>query len=129
MVSSAFEGEGGFRRGAQSAKSEIVIHCLKAVVAPALGIRPEVMHSARRGCAEEAFARQVAMYLAHTRLGLPFAHVGACFGRDRTTAAHACRTVEERREDPQIDAILDNMERAVDLLPVLTRPELDHDEA
>jgi hypothetical protein len=31
--------------------------------------------------------------------------------------------VEERREDPQIDAILDHMERAVDLLPALNRPE------
>ena len=123
MSSSAYEEAEAFHYGGWPAESEIVVRCLEAVVAPAFGIRPEAMQSARRGRAEEAFARQVAMYLAHTRLGLPFAHVGACFGRDRTTAAHACRMVEEKREDPQIDAILDHMEKAVDLLPAMTRSE------
>jgi chromosomal replication initiation ATPase DnaA len=123
MIFSAFEAVSNLQCRDWPPESEIVVRCLEAVVAPAFGIRPEAIQSARRGRAHEAFARQVAMYLAHTRLGLPFAHVGACFGRDRTTAAHACRMVEEKREDPQIDAILDHMERAVDLLPALTRPE------
>jgi chromosomal replication initiation ATPase DnaA len=123
MIPTAYEGTVELQFGKWPAESEIVVRCLEAVVAPAFGIRPEAMQGAPRGRATEAFARQVAMYLAHTRLGLPFARVGASFGRDRTTAAHACRMVEERREDPQIDAILDHMERAVDLLPALNRPE------
>ena len=59
------------------------------------------------------------MYLAYTRIGLPYAAVGAVFGRDRTTAAHACRLVEERRDDPRIVSALDYLERAVDLRPNL----------
>ena len=123
MVFSEFNGNESFSCGGGVERGDRVIRCLKGVVAPAFGIRPEAMQNVRRGKAQEAFARQVAMYLAHTRLGLPFVRVGACFGRDRTTAAHACRTVEERREDPEIDAILHSIERAVDLLPRLSRSE------
>ena len=31
--------------------------------------------------------------------------------------AHACRLVEERRDDPRLDSALDYLERAVDLFP------------
>jgi chromosomal replication initiation ATPase DnaA len=55
------------------------------------------------------------MYLAHTRLGLPFAKTGRLFHRDRTTARHACRQVEDRREDPRVDSLLECLERALDL--------------
>jgi hypothetical protein len=39
-------------------------------------------------------------------LGLSYSAVGRLFERDRTTAAHACRLVEERRDDPAIDRLL-----------------------
>ena len=50
------------------------------------------------------------MYLAHIVLGMNYSAVGKLFGRDRTTAAHACQTVEDRRDDPAIDIRLDLME-------------------
>lgn len=59
-----------------------------------------------------AFARQSAMYLAHVAFGLSFSEVGRRFGRDRTTAAHACRLIEERRDDPAVDAVLGSLESA-----------------
>jgi Bacterial dnaA protein helix-turn-helix len=59
-----------------------------------------------------AFARQSAMYLAHVAFGLSYSAVGRAFGRDRTTAAHACRLVEERRDDPAVDAVLGSLENA-----------------
>ncbi|MBN8934808.1 MAG: DNA replication initiation protein [Rhizobiales bacterium] len=68
-----------------------------------------------------AFARQSAMYLAHITLGLSYSEIGRAFGRDRTTAAHACRLVEERRDDPAIDAMLASLESACSTL----RAELD----
>lgn len=61
-------------------------------------------------------ARQVAMYLAHTVAGLPLARVAEHFGRDRTTAAYACRLVEDRRDDQEFDArlgVLEDLMRAV----------------
>jgi len=33
--------------------------------------------------------------------------------RDRTTAAHACRLIEDRRDDPELDGRLEHLERAV----------------
>jgi chromosomal replication initiation ATPase DnaA len=88
---------------------------LEAMVASAFAVRREAIRDSRRGRAGTAFARQVAMYLSHTRLGLSFTETGAVFGRDRTTAAHACRTVEEKREDPRIDEVVDHLERAIDV--------------
>lgn len=83
------------------------------VVARAFGVRAASLQNGLRGSARVAFARQVAMYLAHTQLGLSYAAAGARFGRDRTTASHACRVVEERREDPFIDSTIDLLKRAV----------------
>ncbi|MGZ8330820.1 MAG: helix-turn-helix domain-containing protein [Rhodoplanes sp.] len=51
------------------------------------------------------------MYLAHVSFGANYSEIGRAFGRDRTTAAHACRVVEERRDDPGLDAILEQLER------------------
>jgi chromosomal replication initiation ATPase DnaA len=59
-----------------------------------------------RGSPEIAFARQVAMYLAHVELGLSLSMVGGHFGRDRTTVSHACGRVEDRRDDPALDLAL-----------------------
>jgi chromosomal replication initiation ATPase DnaA len=90
---------------------------LETLVASAFRVDVDDIRASSRGTSTVAFARQVAMYLAYTRLGAPYALAGAIFGRDRTTAAHACRLVEERREDPRIDSTLDYLERAVDLCP------------
>lgn len=59
-----------------------------------------------------AFARQSAMYLAHVSFGVSLSEVGRAFGRDRTTAAHACSLVEDRRDDPAIDTVLAALENA-----------------
>ena len=59
-----------------------------------------------------AFARQSAMYLAHVTFGLSYSEVGRAFGRDRTTTAHACQLIEERRDDPAVEAILGSLENA-----------------
>ena len=74
-----------------------------AHVAPEFGVRPADVESVARGSQQAAFARQVAMYLAHVGFGLDFATIGACFQRDRTTVAHACRVVEDRRDDIWFD--------------------------
>jgi chromosomal replication initiation ATPase DnaA len=90
---------------------------VEAIVASAFGLAPAALRGGTRGPAEIAFARQVAIYLAHTRLGFSYRDAGRCFRRDRTTARHACRHVEERREESRLDTLLDCLERAVDLLP------------
>lgn len=98
---------------------------LRVIVSAAFGLKPADLESGSRGRADIAFARQVAMYLANTRLRLSYNVIGRMFGRDRTTARHACRTVEDRREDPRVDSILDCLERAIDLWPGQTGMEDD----
>jgi len=103
------------RQPARTREAETTACFVVAMVASAFRILPDSIRAGRRGPARVAFARQVAIYLSHTRLGLTYDAAGLAFGRDRTTAAHACRRVEERREDPTLDTILDYLERAVDV--------------
>lgn len=86
---------------------------VEQTVAGAFNVSYSALRSATRGRANVAFARQVAMYLTHISGGLSFAEVGRQFGRDRTTVAHACEVVEDRRDDPNLDRSLDFLERAV----------------
>ncbi len=51
--------------------------------------------------------------LAHVMCGLTLTEVGLLFGRDRTTVAHACAVVEDRRDDPVFDRALDLLEWAL----------------
>lgn len=86
---------------------------LEATVAGVFALPVGELSRPTRRQAPVAFGRQVAMYLAHVALGLTLTEVGRLFGRDRTTAAHACRVVEDRRDDPAIDAQLTAIELAV----------------
>ncbi|HZP20058.1 MAG TPA: helix-turn-helix domain-containing protein [Bauldia sp.] len=110
-------GGSGYGNG----EADAVAPFLANLVGAAFGIPSQNLAGAGRGPAGVAYARQVGMYLAHTRLHLPLTGAGALFGRDRTTAAHACRRVEESREDARLDTILDWLERAVDVRPELGR--------
>jgi chromosomal replication initiation ATPase DnaA len=103
------------RSAAYDAETEPMARFVEAVVASAFGIRARTLRAPGRGRAPVAFARQVAIYLAHTRLRLGYSAAGRLFGRDRTTATHACRVIEEKREDGSLDTILDCLERSVDL--------------
>lgn len=85
-------------------------HALEHTVAQVFGIERELLSQPTRGEASVARARQVAMYLAHVGYGLTLTEVGTLFGRDRTTVAHACRVVEEHREDTTFDRAMDLLE-------------------
>jgi chromosomal replication initiation ATPase DnaA len=104
------QGKGWTARG----RTDLAI---RQVIDPAVGAVFEVsigdLQSATRGSPRVAFARQVAMYLAHVVCGLSLTEVGALFARDRTTVSHACSVVEDRRDDPELDGRLEHLERAV----------------
>jgi hypothetical protein len=81
-------------------------------VATDYGLDPSELTGSIRGSPRVAFARQVAMYLAHVGFALSFEAVGQNFGRDRTTVSHACRVVEDSRDDLWLDCRLAVLERA-----------------
>ena len=85
---------------------------LGGVVAIAFGVTAAEVLAPSRGKAPVAFARQTAIYLGHVVFGLSLTRLAQGFGRDRTTAGHACRTIEEWREDPAIDQVFGLLEAA-----------------
>lgn len=83
---------------------------LEDTVAHVFDIERSRLSRPTRGAATVAQARQVAMYLAHVGYGMTLTEVGHLFERDRTTVAHACHVIEDRRECPQFDRALDILE-------------------
>ncbi len=86
---------------------------LEHSVASAFGVSREELLAPTRRQAPIAFARQVAMYLAHVGYSMTFTQVGAMFSRDRTTVAHACSLVEDMRDDDALDMTLSALEKAI----------------
>jgi chromosomal replication initiation ATPase DnaA len=76
----------------------------------ALGVAADDIASRERGSADVAFARQVAMYLCHVGFELSLARVALAFRRDRSTVAHACHAMEDRRDDQKFDLWIASLE-------------------
>jgi chromosomal replication initiation ATPase DnaA len=102
--------------GAPFAVDRHLRHIIEHAVAPPFAVAHAALWHPTRGSPAEAFARQVAMYLAHVGLGLSFTAVARLFGRDRRTVAHACAVVEDRRDARALDRALDLLEGALRLL-------------
>lgn len=92
---------------------QIVRNLLEHTVTHAFGIGGPQFWGLTRGHPHVALARQVGMYLAHVTFELSLTEVGNLFARDRTTVAHACSVVEDRRDDPTFDRALDLIETAI----------------
>lgn len=78
-------------------------------VASVTGAPAASMQSRRRLDRHTRQARSLAFYLCHTEFGWPLQRVGAAFGRDRTTISKACREVEDMRDDPVLDGLLERL--------------------
>jgi chromosomal replication initiation ATPase DnaA len=89
---------------------------IEYVVARVFAVEKGDLQLARRGRANVALARQTAMYLAHVGCSLTLTEVGFLFDRDRTTVAHACALIEDRRDNPDFDRTVELLERAVKAL-------------
>jgi chromosomal replication initiation ATPase DnaA len=103
----------GARPGVSKAAAREIV---EQAVSLAFGVSAGELRAPTRCKAPVAFARQVAMYLAHIACGLSLTEVGTLFGRDRTTVAYACSVVEDRRDEPDFDRSLDYLEAAIGTL-------------
>lgn len=90
----------------RASDTERLCRQLESVTAAAFAVPVCELRAPSRRARSVAFARQSAMYLAHVTLGLTYSATGRLFDRDRTTAAYACRLVEDRRDDPAVDRML-----------------------
>lgn len=87
------------------------------VASYALNVPAAEVLSVNRGSADVAFARQVAIYLCHVGFEFSLARVAVAFGRDRSTIAHACHAIEDRRDDDQFDLWIGGLEAMLQEAP------------
>lgn len=97
----------------EATRSAKLRRATEIAVSSALGVSRSELQAKTRRSASVAFARQIAMYLVHVVGGMTLTESGQLFGRDRTTAAHACCIVEDRRDDPSFDKLLERLENSV----------------
>src|SRR6195952_4452674 len=89
---------------------ECTCHWVAFCVARDFGLDMLALFAPTRGAPRTAFARQVAMYLAHTGFELSLETISRVFGRDRTTVSHACHVVEDGRDDIWLDCRLEALD-------------------
>ncbi len=113
--SSAGAAEGGAAGDplARAGRWSAARQSIECGVAHVFGVARTEIGRSTRGRARAALARQAAMYLAHVALRMSYTDVGRAFARDRTTVAHACAVVEDRRDDPGFDRAMELLEIAV----------------
>lgn len=95
----------------------------RRLVATEFRVAESELMSASRARAEVAFARQVAMYLAHVVYSLSYNDIAVLFCRERSTVSHACALVEDARDDQALDERLDKLEQRLLQLDALRRGE------
>lgn len=88
-----------------------------SLVALATGVPAREIAAPTRARPRAARARQIAMYLAHVGYAWPMARVALAFGRDRTTASHACHRIEDLRDDAAFDERLTALEACLRQAP------------
>lgn len=80
------------------------------IAAVGFGVPVAEIRRASRAETRACAARHVAMYLANTIFGISLTRIGAAFGRERTSIAHALRRVEDWRDDEAANLMLERLE-------------------
>lgn len=79
----------------------------------AYGVSPDYVLGPSRGSRKLSQARQTFQYLSHVGFGHSFTDIAAISGRDRTSVAHGCNQIEDRRDNYKIDRALHFAELAL----------------
>ena len=77
------------------------------------GVSPDYVLGPSRGSRKLSQARQTFQYLSHVGFGHSFTDIAAFSRRDRTSVAHGCHQVEDRRDNRDIDRALHFAELAL----------------
>jgi hypothetical protein len=83
------------------------------LVAAATGVTIERMTASVRLRGPACRARWLALYTAYVTFGWPLDRVAHAFGLNRATAAAACRWVEDARDHPTVNALMERLELCV----------------
>ena len=93
-------------------KREVTPQLIKQTVAEFYSISVESMDSQRRD-REVVMPRQIAMYLCHRMLSLPYKRIAYLFGRnDHTTAMSACDKIDKMiAEDARFASVIEDLKK------------------
>ncbi|WP_309627726.1 chromosomal replication initiator DnaA [Brevundimonas sp.] len=105
-------------------RADLTVH----VVAMRLGTPMETLTRKSRLSLPALRVRRVSLYLAHVALGWTLERVGHAFGLNRQTVARACTRMEEARDEPHLNDLLDELSATIlglcDAPPVTDLPEV-----
>lgn len=85
-------------------------HLIVSSVSLEFSVPEKSILSDQKGTSEVSYSRQIAMYLMHCIFGITKSRIGEVFGRHFSTVSHACKVIEEQRDDPVLDDKLINLE-------------------
>ncbi|GAA0772673.1 DNA replication initiation ATPase [Roseibium denhamense] len=91
------------------------LHLAEGYVSRAYCIKPIEFYLETRGPAHIAEARQLVMYLAHVEFGIRVSDIARRYGRDRSTVAHAFKSIEDRRDDVGFDMMVGQIANLISL--------------
>lgn len=83
------------------------------MAASAFELTSERLLRVDRGNARATRARQISIYLMHTVLSFPLIKIARIYKKDRTTIGHACRVIEDLRDNPAFDDRILELEETV----------------
>ncbi|WAJ30193.1 helix-turn-helix domain-containing protein [Antarcticirhabdus aurantiaca] len=87
-----------------------------------LGVPVEKIRHPRRQRAAICRARHVAMYIANVSFRVSLTAMAAEFGRDRSSCSHAVGRIEDGRDDPALDALLERLDGLTSVLDAALPP-------
>ncbi|PIB93370.1 helix-turn-helix domain-containing protein [Caulobacter sp. FWC2] len=98
-------------------RDRLTVGFVTHLVSLATGVPAAEISAPRRATHAAVRARQLAIYLTHITFHWPLSRVAFAFGRDRTTCGHACRKIEDMREDATFDRRLSDLEACLRQAP------------
>lgn len=92
---------------------------INQMVASAFGFSPDRLLKGDRGNAKVTRARHISIYLMHTCLSFSLTEIGKIYSKDRTTIGHACRVIEDLRDEPAFDDRILELEQTIQTVLLL----------
>lgn len=93
-------------------RAELTMH----VVAMRLGTPMETMLRQGRLSRSAVRVRRISVYLAHVAFGWPLERVGHAFGINRQTVGTSCTRLEEAREHPEVNDLVEQLTETLQTL-------------
>jgi len=83
---------------------------IASVVALEFSLPQAGIIGAGKGTSDRSYARHIAMYMMYCVFGTTKSRIAEVFGRHVSTVSHACKAVEDQRDDPVFDRKLIDLE-------------------